>query len=241
MAIKKMKAIFISSTVTVIVLVGLLFFPISSRAASVPPPPYLDFLIAPFHPLEAKIWYDGGDTPLHGSNISVDSVVGFGTPSNNLVMMKIFDGILNFETGNYVGGGSNYWEFSGGGRITLNGIVDFNRNGSADESPITILTGSFKAAYVIPFPNYFDILITGFSDTKNIDLTSFYGLPDISYLGNMNLSFFGIGDPPGSFTSIKVLSGDLVNIVPVPTTMILLTTGVLGLIGIGFYNRRFKK
>src|SRR4030042_2773744 len=68
----------------------------------------LDFNMDAAHPAGASISYAGGATPLLGVNISVDSVLGINTPLNNLVAVP-FVGILNFTTGNYVGGGATQW------------------------------------------------------------------------------------------------------------------------------------
>jgi len=209
--------------IAAIALVGLLLFPVSSRAA------YLDFNMDGVHPPDASIYYSGGNNPLYGFNISVDSVVGIGTTSNAGITTTITGGRLDFQTGNFAGfvsGTLNQWIFSPGGTIA----VTENIGGG----PVTLLSGEFTEAVVIGMTNNtFKLVIGSFTDYKHSELTELYGFSeDIPYwIGHMNLSFFAPGDPPNPFESTYVLSGNIVNTpVPVPTSILLLATGVLGLV-----------
>lgn len=214
----------------------LLFSPASAHAA------YLDFNIDAVNPPTAKISYAGGDNPLYGVNISVDTVVGFDTPLNSGVGSDIILGRLSFITGNLVDYGTNYWKFGSGGNITLRGGVDLNGNGHLDpgEPFGTLLTGTFNIAYVYALPSTdYKIDLASFQDTKNDSLIQFYGLPNVSYNGDLILIFSVSGSPPNSFTSTNIIAGAIKNTpVPAPTTISLLATGLLGLIG--FY-RKFTK
>lgn len=215
----------------------LLFSPASALAS------YLDFNIDAVNPPTAKIWYAGGDNPLYGVNISVDTVLGFDTPLNSGVGSDIILGRLSFITGNLVDYGTNYWKFGSGRNITLTGGVDLNGDGHIDFSsePYGILlTGTFDLAYVYALPSTdYKIDLASFQDTKNDRLIQFYGLPNVSYNGDLILIFSVSGSPPDPFTSTNIITGTIVNTpVPVPTTFLLLATGLLGLIG--FY-RKFKK
>ena len=75
-----------------------------------------------------------------------------------------------------------------------------------------------------------------FSDTKNADLLSYYGLtPGTPFQGALTLLFAatdnGVGSP---FTSTSVFSGNVVNApapVPLPAAALLFGSGLVGLAG----------
>ena len=75
----------------------------------------LDFNLDPVHPVGASISYAGGANPLVGSDLSVDSVFGLGTPLNDLSMLGLTGGLLNFQPGNLTGSDPDDWFFGGGG------------------------------------------------------------------------------------------------------------------------------
>lgn len=218
-----------------VMLLSLFLFVVPAQAV-----PTLDFNMDANHPATASISYAGGATPLIGVDISVDNVIGKGVPLNNLVTLKIFNGDLDFTTGNLTGSNVNLWFFAGGGTITLKGGVDLNQNNVEDAGDIpsgtTLFSGTFNNMSVFSSGGTFKTAVDSFTDNKNEDLTNFYGLPggipsNFFYLGNFNLSFSAAGyPPPATFTStgLDIGSGDITNVVPEPTTLILFGSGLLG-------------
>jgi hypothetical protein len=218
---KTLRVCFLSVLFVIAISVVLSFSPGPARAA-----PYLAFGMDANHPPTASISYAGGAAPLIGVDISVDGVTGINTPLNNGATLP-FVGALNFATGPFIGSDSTHWVFNGGGSINL----------TADS--ITVLGGTFSIAAVENKGGDSQVAFGVFSDEKWGPLTDFYGLPTTDYQGLFYLNFSAEGSPPDSFRSLAVLDGVIVNTpVPEPTTMILIGSGLIGLVGL---RRKFKK
>src|SRR4051794_2429755 len=117
-----------------------------ARAGSI-----LDFNLDAVHPAGASISYAGGANPLVGSNLSVDSVVGLGTPLNDLSMLSLTGGRLDFQTGNLTGSDAGHWFFGPGGSITITttapivpGASNTLLSGTFTSAEVTVSSGDFK-------------------------------------------------------------------------------------------------
>lgn len=196
--------------------------------------PTLDFGI--IAPTTGSISYAGGASPLLGSGIQVDNIVGLDTPLNAGTESLCALCVLNFGTGNFVSHIGNVWTYSGGGSISIKGGVDFDPvalDGLEIASGSTLLTGTFNTAQVFDLGSgafQFRIAGASFIDKKHADLLAFYGLPiNANYQGGMNISFLGATNGGGGFTSSSVFSGDITNQplpVPLPAAFLLFLSGI---------------
>jgi hypothetical protein len=212
--------------------------PVPARALSI-----LDFDMAA--PTAGSISYDGGATPLKGVNIQVDTVVGIGTPLNNMDLLPVTGGLLNFTTGNFTGYDSSYWKFGVGGPASIVLTGGIPALGIPDNS--TLLTGTVMSALVTYHADNqtFRVLDETLLDTKNDVLEKYYyGQNYPGWLGGLNLSFIANNGnpPPNAFASDLIASGDIINNQPIPepATMLLLGFGLIGLAGYG-RKKFFKK
>jgi hypothetical protein len=196
----------------------------------------LDFNLSA--PTSGTVTYGGGGGALAGSNIEVDNVVGLSTPANANVTSVCFSCLLNFNSGILTGSGpqnGGWWSFGSGGTISITGGIQL-QGGTDISSGATLLTGSFSNAFVQDLGSQFKVTFGSFSDTKNVDLLSYYGLPLGLYNGALTLLFAatdnGVGSP---FTSTSVFSGNVVNSpapVPLPAAAWLFGSALVGLAGV---------
>jgi len=201
---------------------------IASQAAKAEP--ILDFGVVAPNPPTASISYAGGASPLVGTGIVVDEVVGLNTPLNNFVVRALTSGLLTFTTGNFTvasPGPPAAWNFGSGGSITIMGD-----DGLGAPGVTALLTGAFLTANVTVQGGVGKIAGSAFLNVVDADLAAFYGLTGGAtsfYTGNFNLQFRATGTPPAAFTSSIVLSGDITTSpAPEPGTLALAGVAVVG-------------
>jgi hypothetical protein len=204
----------------------------------------LDFTLGLTNPPNAVISFAGYQAgppevfpPLVGANIDVSFVQDLENPAPPIA---ITGGRLGFTTGPLTGWSGTEWDFGGGPDSTITIIGGIPALGIADGT--TLLTGKFGTATVFKITGRFDITGAVFQDSKNEELCRYFGIdPGTPWGGEMNLSFIPSGNvtPPGAFCSQIVGSGDLLNTpVPVPASVILLGSGLLGLVGFGLRRKQ---
>jgi hypothetical protein len=219
-------------------------------------PAEIDFNIMADVSGKASISYAGGGlsnpNPLVGSSIPVFSITGLHTPANSGVTLFLpTNALLGFTTGNFTGFTGEEWLFGGGGSISVIGAIPAQTPVGGTPfggSGATLLSGQFAGtedvdqAQGVAGPTNFYITGASFFDQKDAALLAYYGLSFFNGLdinGNLNISFNASGQtPPNAFSSTQVLSGDVVNMVPIPPSALLLGSGLLGLVGLGWRRKK---
>jgi hypothetical protein len=182
----------------------------------------LDFTIPSF--AAGSISYAGGSAPLVGSGIAVSSVASANAPLNSSVLLNCTGCVLSFTTGNLISATPGLYAFGSGGTFTLHGSI------AGIVSDADLLSGAFSATSVVLQAGILDVAAGFFSTDVNQALTDYFGLPTTppQYSGAMGVVFAALPTKSGSFSSIGILSGNVVASVPEPATIVFLGTVLLG-------------
>ena len=185
--------------------------------------------------------FAGGSAPLIGAGIDVSFVVDKDTAN---LPIPVTGGVLSFTTGPLTGLSPTEWDFGGGASSTIKITGAVPLAGITDPSTV-LLSGTFDLAKVIYLSNplfIFNIAGAVFQDTKDPLLLEYFGIPaGTPFLGSFNLSFKTAAGkiPPGSLCKHTMGSGNLFNVpVPLPSTLLLLGSGLVGLAGLRPWRRR---
>jgi len=161
---------------------------------------------------EGILSYDGDGGSLVGTDILFETVMGVDTLLNDGVVLNIFGGTLNFETGANIIEGPSTWEFESGGNFILTGTV---KDGDNEIASGELLIGSWTANPDNPkvTGNESLLVLSGFGiDSKNQALLDFYGITATNFqFSNTEISFnVNIDIDTGAFSG-SVNNADLNN------------------------------
>lgn len=209
------------------------------------PPPaqayLLDFTVASINS-GVLISYAGGypsGPPVVGSNRKVVDVSRMGDLKRQLSpAITLHNKILNFQTGPFVHHFSNVpsttavWMFGGISSLKISGGT-------------TLVSGSFGTASVTePAPvsgeSFFYLAGSNFTDNKNDAWLASFGIPRQTANGNFDPGFAAsFAATPGGLTGTMVPSGNILNhLAPFSSTLLLLGSGLMGLVGLRYRRRR---
>jgi hypothetical protein len=180
------------------------------------------------------VTYGAGGGPAIGTNLLFQSILGLGTPANDMVQLTCLGCVMSFETGPNTGEavGGALWFFAGGGEITIVGAIPELGIGPGT----TILSGTFTGTQVqqIGIGGMAQFAGQGF-DTNHSQLAAFYGLPAQFGFATTAIQLALQNGGEGSFSG-TVENTDLNNIaetpvppaqIPSPATMLLIGCGLL--------------
>lgn len=206
----------------------------------------IDFEIQPIQ-TGAAVSFAGGSTNLLGTNLLIDKIIGIDTPLHAGALDALTNnantGLWNFTGPGFTTALPDHWLFTSN-QNTSSLVISgpFSNGATTVVDPVPSITGNWTNAEVHRIGTTNNYAVTGvFTDLKSDALLAYFGLPS----GLETATFtFGITLPAGltpadAFGSLAVQSGDIAQTaaVPIPPSVILLGTGLLGLVGL----RKFSK
>jgi len=186
-----------------------------------------------------SVSFAGGSAPLKGTGITVSGV----SDADTSATINILHGILTFTTGNLTGSNTTQWFFGANSSptaITITGCIDADADGGAcdaADTPVSLQGKITDAAVSKATPGAsFATVLFDLSDVINSpSVCAALSAPAGSCGpgtggGNMLLQVAAGAIPPGGFSAIRALSGDVFSgpSVPEPTTLLFAAFSVLG-------------
>lgn len=131
--------------------------------------------------------WDGGSSPLVGTNLPVAFVVGIGTPLNSGIPLAITGGILDFTSGSYSGAG---WSWGPGGSLDITGCIGLTCG--------TLLTDGFQSVNVQSIAGTpFQVQLGNIEGTINPNLADYLGLEGNTAFTASSITLTLLDLPPG--------------------------------------------
>jgi len=213
----------------------------------------LDFTLASINPgglISHAEAYPSRPPPV-GSDPKVVDVSHIGDPGSQFnPTITPPDKILNFPTEPRVDSFSNVcsatsvWMFGGispQGSITLqSGIPSLNMPDGTTRLSGSLRTASVTEPAAVSEDWFSYVAGSNFTDNKNDGLLTYFGVYRQAANGNFDPGFAAsFASAPGAFTSTMVPSGNILNhIAPFSSTLLLLGSGLTGLVGLRYRRRR---
>jgi hypothetical protein len=173
--------------------------------------------------------YDGAGGGAVGTNIKFVDIVGVESPLNAGTVLQCVDCFLNFTTGTNVLEGPPLYTWNGGGTFILTGDVP-----ALGLDDAVLLSGTFTGTANLPglaTAGSSALFLAVGTDTKNEVLAGFYGFgPNDWSFANTEITlgtYTQLAD--GAFSAIPN-QADLINAVPEPATLLLLGSGLVGVV-----------
>jgi hypothetical protein len=182
--------------------------------------------------------YNGTSGHLKGKDIRFDLIKGIDTPLHTGVALDCLGCELDFVTGSNISNTAPNYSWHGGGSLTLKGTAKY---GVTTIASGTLLTGTWDEP-VLGLLNSgqksFSFVGTG-ENTLALGLQTFYGLSEESApFSNSELTVVTKFVKSGKGFDADVKEADYVSSIPVatpePGTLLLLSTGLLGMVGYGW-------
>lgn len=138
-------------------------------------------------------WSGNSSDGLVGNDIGIGSVTGLGTQLNNLGVLGISYGSLDFTSGAYNGNGSN-WSWGPGGTLNVTGCIAGVTSATCTGSNnVTLLSDDFTSVSIVPVVQLgqygFDVVFGDLQGNLNSTVASYFGLSEAFTASSLNLLF----------------------------------------------------
>jgi len=150
-------------------------------------------------------WNGSSSSGLVGTNIPSLTVLGANTPLHNGASLSIFDGYLNFTSGQYNGTGSN-WSWGAGGVLNLTGcIAGVTATACTGSNNVALLSDDFQSVQIVPVINALDVVFGNITGIINPLVASYFGVPSAFATASFTTAIVTSGRLGSAFSGANLL------------------------------------